>query len=101
MHAARDLVARVALDRVDLPVRVNAFHQSNVLMEDNEVARLGRPAGPGLIGAAGVLRPGVQSVDRAEALALVAQRRAGLACNPGGEVGAPRTRPRSACGGAA
>src|SRR5207248_8641573 len=92
VDAARHLIARVALNGVNLPVRVHALHDADVLVEHDQVARLGRAPGVGRVRAAGALRPGVESIDGAEALALVANRSAGLARRPGDEVGAPRSR---------
>src|SRR5438067_7338476 len=101
VYAARHLIARVALDGVDLPVRVHALHDADVLVEDDQVAGLRGAPGVGRIRPAGLLRPGVERIDGAEALALVADRGAGLARRPGDEVGAPRSRARIASGGSA
>src|SRR5205085_9284838 len=101
VYAARHLIARVALDGVNLPVRVHALHDADVLVEDDQVPRLGRAPRVGRIRAAGALRPGIERIDGAEALALVADRSAGLARRPGDEVGAPRSRARIAGRGSA
>src|SRR3954447_8306769 len=101
VYAARHLIARVALDGVNLPVRVHALHDADVLVEDDQVARLGRAPGVGRIRTAGALRPGIERIDGTEALALVANRGAGLARCPGDEVGAPRSRARVAGRGSA
>src|SRR5436309_12852777 len=87
VYAAGHLVARVALDRVDLAAGVHALHDADVLVEHDQIARLWCLPGGRRVGAAGALRPRVQSVDGAEALALVAQRGARLPCRPRDEVG--------------
>src|SRR5207248_2535707 len=80
----------VALDRADLAVRIHALHEADVLVEDDQVAGLRRVTRGSGVGAAGPLSPGVEGIDGAEALALVAERSSRLARRPGDEVGAPR-----------
>src|SRR5438105_1725496 len=90
MHAAGDLVGRVALDRLDAPVGQDALDDADVLVPDDEIAGARDDARPVGDRPAGALRPRVERVDGSEALALLAERHAGLARGPGGEVRAPR-----------
>src|SRR3954470_2499901 len=85
-HAVRG----VALDRLDAAVGLDGLDDADVLVPDDEVARLRVLPGRGRDRAAGLLRPGVQRVDGAEALAVVADGDAGAAGEPRREVGAPR-----------
>src|SRR3954447_21266662 len=86
VRAPRHLIGGVALDRVDLAVGVDGLDDPDVARApDDELARR-RLRG----GAAGALRPVPHRADRAEALALLAERGARLARRPGGEVRAPR-----------
>src|SRR4051794_15670507 len=92
--AARHGVGGVALHGGDGAVGLDGLHDADVLVPDDEIARLrGGGRAPGALG------PGPDVVDAAEALAHVAQRRAALAGRPGGEVGAPGTGSGVAGGG--
>src|SRR5436305_8293500 len=85
----RDAVGGIPLDRLDLAARQHGLDEPDVLVEDDEVARLGLLPGAGGVGPAVLLGPRVELVDRAEALAVRAERRTGLLRDPRGEVGAP------------
>src|SRR3954453_9450508 len=98
MRPASDLIGRVALDGVDRAARIHALDDADVLMEDDEVPRLGRVARGGGLSAAGLLRPGVDRVDRTGAGAVRHDRDARLLARPGGEVGTPRADARISCG---
>src|SRR3954453_9900222 len=99
VDATGHAVRRVALDRLDAAVGLDGLDDADVLVPDDEIARLRVLAGGRGDGAAALLRPRVQRVDRAEALAVVADGDAGLAGEPRDEVGAPRARGRGARGG--
>src|SRR3954466_5419246 len=88
--AAAHLVGRVALDRGDRAVGADRLDDADVLVPDDQVARLRGDAGAVRDRLAGLLGPRVHIVDAAEALASVAQGDARLARGPRGEVGAPR-----------
>src|SRR3954454_16397215 len=63
-----DVVARVALDGLDPPIRKDALDDPDVLVEDDQVPGVGRDRGSGRDGAAGVLCPCPERVDAGEAL---------------------------------
>src|SRR4051812_15163553 len=90
MDAAGHAVGRVALDRLDAAVGTDGLDDADVLVPDDEVARLGVLAGGRRDRAPALLRPRVQRIDRAEALAVVADRDARGAGEPRREVRAPR-----------
>src|SRR3954452_12335374 len=86
---AGDRVLVVALDRVDRAVRVDGLDDADMLVaEEYQVAglrdRAGGKVAPGLLG------PGSDLRDRAEALATRAERGARLCGRPRGEVRTPR-----------
>src|SRR4051812_13382614 len=59
VHAPRDLVRGVAFDRLDRAVGADALHHADVLVPNDQVARVGPLARSGGHGAAGALGPGV------------------------------------------
>src|SRR3954453_6141358 len=59
VRPAGDAVRGVALDRLDLAVRQHVLDDADVLVEDDQVAGLGRVSRSGRLRAAGVLRPRV------------------------------------------
>src|SRR3954452_8472433 len=91
MDPLGDAVGGVALDRLDLTARQHGLDEADVLVEDDEVARLRLLPGAGAVGPAVLLGPRVELVDRAEALAVRAERRTRLLRDPRREVGAPRS----------
>src|SRR3954467_79749 len=91
--SARGLVRGVSLDRLDLAARKHVLDDPDVLVEHDQVARPRHVAVAVRWSAPAALRPRVESVDGAEALAVIAHRHAGLAARPRGKVGAPRTGP--------
>ena len=100
MHIAGNFVGGIALQRLDPAVGKDLLDDPDVLVPDDQVAGARHDAGAVRDGAAGALRPRVELVDRAEALAVVAERRAGLARDPRDEVGAPRADAAAGGGGA-
>src|SRR4051812_20670116 len=90
VHATGHAVRRVALDRLEAAVGLDGLDDADVLVPDDEVAGLGVLPGRGGDRAAALLRPGVEGVDRAEALSVVADGHAGAASEPRREVRAPR-----------
>src|SRR3954449_9048811 len=98
VRTPRHLIRGVALDRLDLTAREHVLDDADVLVEDDQVAWLRHVARARRGRAATALGPGVESVDGAEALAVVADRHARLPARPGREVGAPGPRAGSARG---
>src|SRR3954469_2492621 len=71
MGAARDAVGGVALDRLDRAVGLDVLDDADVLVEDDQVTRLGRVRRRSGLGATGALRPRVDGVDGARTGATV------------------------------
>src|SRR5690348_10738418 len=90
VYPLRHSVGGVALDGLDLTIGEHRLDEADVLVEDDEIAGLGRLARTGGVRPAVLLGPRVELVDRTEALAVRTQRRAGLVRDPRGEVRAPR-----------
>ena len=104
--AGGDLVAGVALDRLDRSVGFDGADDADVVehpvalpVEHHQVADLGWAFAVGDV-AVGLLRPVLEGGDIADARAVGADGDARLGGHPGGEVGAPGPHPGALGGGA-
>lgn len=82
MHIAGNSVGGIALDRLNSAIGQDPLDDPDVLVEDDQVARARRGARDVRHRTAGALRPRIELVDGAEALAVVAERHARLARGP-------------------
>src|SRR4051794_36274972 len=92
--APAHLIGGVALNGGDRAVRADVLDNADVLVPDDQVARLRLDVRAGVRDRlARLLRPRVHVVDAAEALPVLTQRHTGLAGGPGGEIRTPRADP--------
>src|SRR3954453_22289125 len=79
MGAARDPIGGVPLDRLYLTPRKYVFDDPDVLVEDDQVARLRDVSRTDGLRATGPLSPAVQRIDRSRSVAVLSDRDAPLA----------------------
>src|SRR3954468_13849894 len=87
--ATRDPIGGVPLDRLYLTPRKYVFDDADVLVEDDQVARLRDVSRTDGLRATRPLSPAVQRVDRSRPVATLSDRHARLAARPRHEVRAP------------